>query len=204
MIQEQENIFIVGGGPSAKGIDFKKFQHKGYLLGVNDSGVLLNVDGVLTMDRLWWENRWEQCKAQGMDCFVRHSVYDRWISKHPGWAFCHRLEIHYDKTELSQVPYIVHGNNSGFAAFNLATLCRPRKIFLFGFDFQGVGKDVHWYPQYTWSTKDKGDHYKKWAPAMENAYTVCQKIGIQVYNCSNISRIQNIPRVKESEILGLC
>lgn len=191
---------IIAGGPSAKGLDFSSLVGTGYILGVNDSGLLAPCDGVATMDRLWFENRVWDCKRKGLDIFVRHTVYDKWIEENEGWGKLHRVEMHFDKTHLSRQPFVCHGNNSGFNAFNYVVHHSPKKIFLYGFDFQGK-KEAHWYPQYPWSTKTNGNHYRKWAAAMDDAYKICLEMGIEVYNCSNQSLIRNIPVVTFGEVL---
>lgn len=202
------SIFVFAGGPSLNRVDTRPFMHKGFSIGVNDSALRLNTDIFFTMDRLWFENTAKDLK--GRSGIVRHSVYDSSIKKGLIWPQVKRYEMHYDKTNLNLYSDVVHGNNSGFCAFNYAVLMclkepYPRNIFLFGFDFQGQDGKAHWYPQYSWVQNNKdGSHYRKWAKDMDNTKSDILKLGINVYNCSDHSLVKAFPVVSDKEVLSLC
>lgn len=202
MILGSKRIFIIAAGPSAKGLSFDKLKGKGYILGVNDAGLRAPCDGVFTMDRLWWENRWKDVKYSGLEAFVRHCVYDRWEGKKgTGWYRCHRIEMDYQKHFLSDDKYYLNGRNSGFGAFNLAYLVEPLEIYLFGFDMQDNGKQMRWYKNYEWCKASNGNRYRKWAEDFDKARSKCDEKRIRVYNCSNNSRIKKFPVLSWDEVL---
>lgn len=55
-----KRIIILGSGWSVKaqGVDVDALKNYGRVIGVNDSGILANCNAVMSMDRLWMENRW--------------------------------------------------------------------------------------------------------------------------------------------------
>lgn len=191
-------IFVIAGGPSAKGVDGAALMKLGFVIGVNDSALETPCHAAFTMDRLWFENRREQ--LTGKLCFLRHTVYDRYIANYNPWIGLYRIPMMYDKTQLSTGEEI-HGNNSGFCAFDFAMRLSPKKIFLIGFDMSGANGSIHWYPNYEW-TKDKTNDskYKGWARWFDESAEECQKRGVLVYNCSESSRISGFPKIPLADI----
>jgi len=105
------------------------------------------------------------------------------------------LEMDHTQSTLSLKSEYLNGRNSGFCAFNWAVQKRPQEIYLFGFDMSHPGEQRHWHDPYPWSLKPK-NHYGHWAVDFDEAKPVCDKLGIQVFNCSPTSRIEAFPRLK--------
>lgn len=194
----RNNIFVIAGGPSAKGVNGAELMKLGFVIGVNDSAIKTPCHAALTMDRLWFENRWKT--LYGRLCFLRHTVYDRYVANHNPWIGLYRIPMLYDKTQLSTGEEI-HGNNSGFCAFDFAMRLQPKRIFLIGFDMGGAHGQIHWYPNYEW-TKDKSNDskYRGWARCFDESAGECQKRGVLVYNCSESSRINGFLKIPLAKV----
>lgn len=189
MIQS-DIICIIGGGPSAKLINYDSVKKHSYLLGVNDSAFNQDCHGVFSMDGAWLSNRWQQAKALDIDCFFRLSAYAKHVGIEHTWDKLELIRIDPYSYSLSEIKGRINGRSSGFCALNYAVLCKPKAIYLFGFDLrQDNNKRCHWYKEYEWSPKGKPSVYPMWRWDFENAAKQCRTLRVPVYNVSNISLI---------------
>lgn len=199
-----KRIFLIAGGPSVADYDLQAFRSYGELAGVNDCGFLIpGVSTILTMDRLWTENRWDRIRELDKILIVRKSVWDRFNTKieadlvqPPSGLMIKSIPMNHLETELSLNVHQLNGRNSGFCAFNWAVLQNPAEIYLFGFDMGAVNAKRHWHEPYPWSP-DVTDRYRQWAKDFDQAKKVCDMLDIKVYNCSASSTITAFPRLRD-------
>lgn len=195
-------LFLIAGGPSVADYDLNALQGHGELVGVNDAGMFVpGVSTVITMDRLWTENRWLGLAHKTARFIVRESVWQRMQAKidagtisRPSNLQVESIPMDHTQSTLSLEPGKLNGRNSGFCAFNWAVQQKPTEIYLFGFDMTCQGEKRHWYEPYSWSTKPK-NHYGHWAADFDEAKPLCDKLGIKVFNCSSVSRIEAFPKL---------
>lgn len=104
-------------------------------------------------------------------------------------------------TPVSTDPAAIQtGGNSGFQAFNIALLAQPARILLLGFDAQrGTGGRRH----------NFGDHpdrseppYDAMCSAFRNAGEAVKRLGIEVLNCSPVSKIDCFPFMALADALS--
>jgi hypothetical protein len=198
---EADNIFIIAGGPSAKGLDFSKIKGRGYIMGVNDSAIHTPCDGVFTMDGLWLKNRWWSIRQMKIDAFARITAFRKHVGLENAWDRLCLYNWEIDKPGMSDSDTCLWGNNSGDVTLNYAYLCKPKRVFLFGFDLT-VNSQEHWYPQYPWRGKVYNDnHFRKWLYAHNARAEQFKNAGIEVYNVSKISKIGAYNKINYKEAL---
>lgn len=193
-ITDVDNIFIIAGGLSVKNWENylkSSLQENVYRLGVNESSLRLLCQGAFTMDRLWFENRIKAIEFSGYDFFMRKQA----LKQECDYYNLHVVDVDHLTAGLNLSGKYLHGKNSGFAAFNLAVLCKPKRIFLFGFDMKSASANQpHWHENYAWNQKGKASSYDKWINDFEVAHEELEGT-IDVYNCSDISKIKSFPKL---------
>lgn len=202
------NFFVVAGGWTVSQFNTRELYRRGHVIGVNDAALWTNVHEALTMDRLWFENRWPYLRAaevssvwvrEKCDCNVpRKTKRDNW-----------RTFRHYAKTVPSTTPGELHGGNSGTCAINLAfqRMSVGDRLFLLGFDMcSGPGNEPYWYPSYPWAAPlgaTKSGHFKKWANELEGFAQYATQQQFSVYNVSDRSKINCWEKIRFGQMLEL-
>lgn len=189
-------ISIIAGGWSLKGLPLHNAP--GHVIGVNDAGVLLDVDTIVSMDRLWTENRW------GRLCQLRKPTYLRQnclinIDTEPEW-----LRVYENERIPKMSGTQLNGTNSGMVAINLAWVSKPKKLYLFGFDMcRSPSGESYWYAPYPWAPNGgtKPGKYKEWAREFDPIARAFDSIGCEVINASTVSAIPSFKKEDPSCIL---
>ncbi len=133
----KEIINIIAAGTSVKEMDVKKICSRAYTIGVNGSAIHAPTHIGISMDRRWTEYYLDHIRGKP---FWARKCPEKWPEL---WLFkC-------DETSdiFSEVPGILNGKSSGHCALNLAYQMKPKKIYLFGFDYSAK---PYWYPAYPW------------------------------------------------------
>ncbi len=210
-IRTAENIFLVAGGPSAKGLGFQKLVGKGFILGVKEAFFHAPCNACFTMDRRWNMYRLRRLEAMRAQVFasVKHwSFKSKHGAKDAGpdpWPEVERFKVWVDRNGLSDEPGVLNGKNSGFAALNLVYQFNPKRIFLFGYDLSmQEGGPEYWYPGHEWrAAKKRYGQAENWIPDHSLAAKQCQLKGIQVYNVSKQSAIECYPKISFEKTLKM-
>lgn len=203
----KSNKFVIGGGWSAGKYDLRNLQKYGTVIGVNDAAIWANVDICVTMDRLWFENRWKYLKARRVaKTFVRRKcdcnvprVDDR-----DNWEVFDHEHQHFP----SQLPGVLHGGNSGTCAINLAfqRMLPDDRLFLFGFDMcSGPNEEPYWYPPYPWANPKGGSkpgNFVSWATELEN-FAEYARNKFSVYHITTRTQVKAFPVMSFYEMEGL-
>ena len=193
MTASMSEISIIAGGWSLSNIDREKIP--GFRIGVNDSGLLLPCDKVVSMDRLWTENRWKKLCFWSRQAHVRRSALQN-IKDRPVWLSV--FECDHKSSELTETLDRMNGINSGMCALNLAYILRPKRILLWGFDHKRGG---YWYKTPEWSQGTGDKRFKEWAGQYERAREQCEAVGIEVLNCNPDSAITAFRKIEPSTLL---
>lgn len=198
-MQSTSVISIIAGGRSFLNVDRARIP--GTIIGVNDSAFHTRCDIVVSMDRLWTEHRFEELKKQKKHSWIRKSAIQNCKAR---WPDLHIFPGDNTSWKMSETFDDLHGTNSGMCAFNLAYLCRPKQIFLFGFDMGRVlGENPYWYEHYPWvspkgSTPDA--RYAEWAKQWKDASRLCVAAGIEVINVSPESNLRTFKKIRPEEL----
>lgn len=177
-------ITVLAGGWSARRVDLRRLP--GTVIAVNDSAIHAPcVDLVVSMDRLWAENRFAQVSQLGKPLWLRRSTL-----RNVRWETCASVtpfECDHTSTTLSDEPGRLNGTHSGFCAINLAYQLRPQEIYLVGFDGAlGPRGERHWFPDYPWKGGggSKPGKLAEWSLQYATAATQMRAAGIDVFHHS--------------------
>lgn len=196
-------VSVVAGGYSVRGDGWILEALPGYIIGVNDSALHLpRVDAVVSMDRLWTENRWDWLCEKRYPSWIRGAALKRILPVNYPWL--NVFDCDYKSVELSSNPKILNGTNSGMCGFNLAYTMMPRVIALFGMDFcLGPNGEQHWTPPYPWKSgqSTKPPKLQQWSKQFKVIARQCRDAGIKVFNCSSRSLIEDFEKKTPAEIL---
>jgi hypothetical protein len=194
-------VSVLGSGWSVKGLDLNKLP--GFVIGANDSGLLApRVDAIVSMDRLWTENRWQSLSNLQRVTWIRFSALANIRGEY--WWLRPFFNSH-KHTTPSEHYDVLNGTNSGMCALNLAYLQRPDIILMFGFDHcRGPNGEPYWHKPYGWAKANGGTgdgRYQEWSKQYEPLAEACAHRGIKVFNCSMVSTIEAFPRVDPNDAM---
>ena len=222
---DNDEIFIIGGGPSLKGFPFERLRDKN-TIAVNvaafdvpnptycitgDSSIFRKIqEGHFKgIDTTWVMViginhpviKFRDGKLQRM---YKHSAR----SIHPNYIYnplCVDMLIRY--TEIEGLGFSFKdfrtGYNSGFSAFQLAILLRYKKIYLLGFDLNPNPVKCHYHNRYkhrSISSENLNQYYNNFRLAFKILKR--ERPDIEVFSCSKGSRLnQHIPYVSFKDVL---
>lgn len=195
---EGARCFIIGGGPSLKDFNFSLLKNE-LTIGINKAFLFFDPTIIFSMDARFWQ--WIEDGTLGTEAQQRFEHYKHGLKLflNTGGSFF--------TPDILQVQHagriaftdnfnhgIGSGNNSGYAALNLAATLGVTQIYLLGFDMHGDGKKQTWfhsgYPEVQSATvydDFRHDIEKFAAPALAER-------GIEVINLSPSSALQCFPK----------
>lgn len=216
-----ERCFIVGGGPSLEGFDFHRlFGEK--IIAVNTA--FLDVpfaDICFFMDVLEFF-KWTITGKLGQDAKQKFAEFQGFkvlldLTKSRDQGPPKKLDysdvyfLYSDNTLKFGFPKkmedgLYHGNNSGYAAIQLAICLGANPIFLLGFDMRVKRKDAdeentHYHKRYPRRPKYQ-DTLDSFIPGFKNLADLCKIHNIKVWNCSMESRLYCFRKIHVNEILN--
>ena len=204
------NSFVVAGGWSVGQTDYRldDLMSYGHVIGVNDSSIHMPVHEALSMDRLWFENRWRVLRdmrvgrvwiREKCDCNVpRKDERDNWVTFK-----------HFSKPLPSDTPGELHGGNSGTCAINLAfqRMLAGDNLFLLGFDMQkGPKGEPYWYPPYPWASPEgatKQGNFNNWTKDLRAFANFGVSRGFNIYNVTTRSQIEYWPKITFNQMMEM-
>ena len=184
-----DTIYIVAGGPSLKGFDWGRLNSK-RVIAVNRSyEVLPNAEIIYFSDKrffYWHKEKLLKHKARKITGAVLN---------HPDIE-----EIRFSgRGGLDRRPgYIKNGNNSGYAAINLAYHLRPSTIVLLGFDMRFEDGNSHWHDGHP--IKNKETQFEKMVPYFKTLALHLKAAGIEVLNACPDSSVECFTKIPLSSI----
>lgn len=193
----ENDIIIIGGGPSVLDFDINQITPRGLVIGVNDAAIHADVDVAVSMDRLWFENRYQMLLDRELPTYIRRSATQNIIERHlEGFNL---FECDNESNRMSKDERILNGTNSGMCAVNLAYVWKPKRVWLFGFDMKRADDGrPYWYPPYPWAKPEGGTGAKKyaqWADQFEDIFLQFADAGIMLMNVNERSAIKGVPQV---------
>lgn len=205
------NLIILASGYSVKaqGVDVNALKDRAYTIGVNDSGVRADVHAIVSMDRLWMENRIGMLRGLRKTTFLRESAYRVNLKDGEKWPGLYTFYCDHESDEMSGDDDTLNGFNSGVCALNLAYQIDPTNLYLFGFDMARLGPQPYWHDPYEWpQAKPEGNTgdgtYRTWAQRFDRIADQFKAADINVFNVSPDSAIPNFPKITYQEFLRQC
>ena len=201
----RSDVIIIGGGASVKKCEPEKLHRYGTVIGVNDSGIRVKCDHIVSMDRLWMEHNYKECELLYIQTWFRKCAWKKHM-KEEDWYKLNLFDWKKDE-EMSEETSFFNGDNSGACALNLAYHMRPKRIFLFGFDMNNkLAKDYYWYKPYEWVDENKGRSFNKlreWTKAFDKKKKQFDNAGISVFNVSEKSAIQAFEKISYEDFIRM-
>jgi len=184
---ESQIIYVVGGGPSLKGFDWERLRDK----------------YVIVVCRAYQKVPWAK---------ILYFTDKRFFEWYPDLISFKGIKVSGGKTEHPDIinyrftgadgielikGRLRHGNNSGYAAINLAIQCGAKTIILLGFDMGGG----HWHQEHPIPTRPHV--YNKMIPHFDSLAEQAKKLGVTILNASPESRLEAFPKITLEQAL-LC
>ncbi len=200
-------VSIVSGGPSAALVDIAKVP--GHVIGVNNAALhMTRIDSAISMDRRWAEAHfpWFKERAGAVRLWLRPNNISN-LRKLPEWQpdWLHVYQCDHKSWRMSDEPGRLNGTNSGGVALNLAYSFKPRKVYLFGFDYTAPNGSHHWFAK--GETGRVGDYpihpnrYRNWALEFDAVAPQFSQRGIEVVNVSSISLVRAFRKIAPADYM---
>jgi hypothetical protein len=192
---EGETIYIIGGGPSLKDFNFQNLAGA-RTIAINKAMLFHTQTDVLYWTDVrfytWYKNEIDNYKGLKFALAAGSQYTDDVKVLKKGKA--HGLET--DRQTLA------HGNNSGYAAINLAYHLGAKRIILLGFDMGSNGTDSHFHDGYP--TKAAGDkmYQDKFLPGFKQLDAELKDSGVMILNASPYSKLTMFPKITIEQALS--
>jgi hypothetical protein len=192
---EGETIYIIGGGPSLKNFDFR--QLRGARTIAINKAILFHPGA----DVLYWTD-------------IRfYTWYKNEIDNYKGLKFTIKGGSQYTndiKVLKKGKAYgletdnqtLAHGNNSGYAAINLAYHLGARRVILLGFDMASDGVDSHFHDGYPTKSPQDRMYQDKFIPGFKQLNSELRDSGVMVLNASPYSKLTVFPKITLEQALS--
>jgi hypothetical protein len=172
--------FLVAGGPSLCGFDFDQLKDRN-VIAINKSFYSLPAATVIYFSdgRVFNWHKNDMQKHPGRKITVARNVDDPCVEK---WRNAGRSGLGIDGKDIKC------GNNSGYAAINLAYHLDAKTIVLLGYDMKFDGDKSHHYGEYSIKNKEDTLTYKM-LPWFETIKDPLKHEGVTVYNANHDSAL---------------
>ena len=186
------SIFIVGGGPSLKDFDFTRLKDK-HVIAVNKAFLFVPFADVM----YWTDTRFYKWYEKEINLFSGLKVTNKSTPIKPGIV---NLQDTGREGLETRPDGIRHGNNSGYAAINLAYLLGANKIILLGFDMKIEGKKTHFHDGY--STPQNPKIYENnMVPYFKTLVDPLKSHGVEIYNACPDSALTCFKKCTIEEVM---
>jgi len=220
---KNDEVFIIGGGPSLKGFDFNLLKDKNTIC-INQAVFdVPNPNCLITCDytfikKVGRENINElKCRkifvvnlyGEELEKREDHSIKDMYIDKRHNiiynllgfsWIIeakgANGLGFHFDN--------FYSGSNSGYSGFQLAIIFGYKNIYLLGFDLQFNKNITHYHNKYSVPIEKFKERLERYYNTFKIGFELLTKhdSSVKVFNCSVNSRLKSlIPTVDLSKML---
>lgn len=198
---KNETVFLVGGGPSLKGMDLTPIYGK-KVITINNAFKLVPQPSIIFYsDTRWW--RWHGAEI-GPDYQGRIVSTSAAGANFVDPRVC-RMGRDYGFVEgvrpLSDDPTLLSGPDGGYAAINLAYLLGASRIVLLGFDMGFVNGEAHWHEDHPIATPES-NYTTLFAPKYPALVDALSKRRVEVIRCTP-SRLDFIPEMPLEEAVKL-
>lgn len=185
-------IFVVGGGPSLRKVNLRCLANA-YTISVNRSFEIVPHSNVIYFsDKRFWDWYADELRREpGLKITGSPHINDPTV-------------LHYQFTGargLEREPgKLRHGNNSGYAAINLAYLFGARRIILLGFDLRFSGDRSHWHDGYPIKNREE-TLTQKMRPYFDGLAAELKSDGVEVLNACPRSALDCFEKITIEEAL---
>lgn len=193
-IWKGETAYIIGGGPSLSGFNWED------LVGKKTIAINKSILHYPNADIIYWTDSrvygWYKAaidNAKGLKITIRdHSSYStdvKILKKNNNFGLCESNDS------------LCHGNNSGYAAINLAYLLGVTKIVLLGYDMKNSNKQSHYHEGYPVPATADLVYKDQFLPGFNILADSLREKNVKVYNASPDSLLTVWPKLTIKDAL---
>lgn len=191
-----ETVYLIGGGPSLKEFNWEDLKGKN-IIAINKAYEFVPWAQVIfwTDARFytWYHQQLQQSKADKYT--INNSIHYDSSVKVLRKGGRHNLEKGDD--------IIAHGDNSGYAAINLAYILGASQIVLLGYDMGGTATDSHFHNGYPVNATSQKIYESRFMPSFPYIAAALKKEGIPVWNASSVSKLTCFEKISIEKSLRL-
>lgn len=194
-IFKNETIYLIGGGPSLKNFDWIRLSGK-KTIAINKAFLHHQTADVMywTDTRFYTWHKHEIDSFKGLKYTIRKGLYEDDIMLLKRGA----------KHGLSKAnDTLAHGNNSGYAAINLAYHLGAKNIVLLGYDMGNVGKESHFHDGYPTKATSNEVYTNQFLPGFNSLKVGLDKTKVNVFNACPTSRLTVFPIISIDKALRI-
>lgn len=194
-IWKGETVYIIGGGPSLSDFNWagligkKTIAINKALLSYPNADILYWTDSRVYG---WYKEEFD--KFKGLKYTIRH---------HPSYTSDVKVLRKSSKFGLEDAKDgLCHGNNSGYAAINLAYLLGAKRIVLLGYDMRNEGSKGHYHDGYPVPVTGDNIYKDQFIPGFQILADLLKEKKIEVYNASINSSLKVWQRISFNQALS--
>jgi hypothetical protein len=193
---QNQDLFIIGSGPSLKGFDFNKLKNKKTMVLNHSLRYYSDADYLLFLDKKFvTECKDDIDKFKGIIFASYRTGYAPSIgTKNKFYTF----PIHRIKPQNDIVMGLFCGELAGLAGLNLGIIMNAKRIFLLGFDLNPEKENYFFKDDFTKNKKYDERKMNKCVVHFEKF----KQYKNRVFNCSSISRISTFDYRDIKEVLN--
>lgn len=188
---------VIGGGESVRRDEVEALRGHAKVIAVNRSHELAPwADVLYAADRAFWDVFAGVRQFKGLKVTPNHDA-----AVHFRLREIELVELNAPlEDSLSLKPgTLARGGHSGHQAINLAVQFGSLRIMLLGFDFFGE----HWHGRHEFPLRNpKQTKLDEWRRTMDTLAPTLAALGIEVVNCSQISKLTAYPKMTAMEALA--
>jgi hypothetical protein len=192
-----ECVAIVAAGPSAKQQQLELLRDRIHVIAINESARLVPWAEVLySCDYNWWQASKGCAEFKGL-----RLSHDQRACNEFGLQRIMIEQVTSNDLLLDRPTYVGAGGNSGFQAFNLALQFGVLGVMLIGVDCS-LDHGMHWHGRHQMPLSNPMEiNVKRWRLAFDGAAARVKALGVDVVNCSTISKLTQYPKMTIAEAL---
>ena len=193
-IWKGETVYIIGGGPSLVDFNWNSLNGKRTLAINKAITTYPNADALYWTDtRFYFWHKKEVDNYAGLKFTIKYKE---------GYTDDILILNKGNSVGLSEsTDSLCHGNNSGYAAINLAFLLGAKRIVLLGYDMKNNGRQGHYHDGYPVPAIGDKVYKEQFMPGFQSLAHELDKKGVKVYNASMHSELTVWPKISFSEAL---
>lgn len=190
-----ETVYLIGGGPSLKNFDWSKLNNK-KTIAINKAVLFYPQATAL----YWTDARFYSWYSKDIDNFkgLKYTISARRNLPKNVHLLKRGVKYGIETTKNS----LAHGNNSGYAAINLALHLGAKRIVLLGYDMGNSGNTSHFHDGYPVNQTSEQVYTKHFLPGFTILKDQIQGKGIQIFNACLTSKLNVFKKITIEEALS--
>lgn len=195
-IWQSETVYLIGGGPSLKEFKWNRLKGK-RTIAINKA-----IEFWPHADVMYWTDgriySWLKEKIhsfKGLKFTIRALPYED--------KSIHILKKGKKFGLETARDTLAHGNNSGYAAINLAIHLGAKRIVLLGYDMGSDGKNSHFHDGYPVNATNENIYKNHFLPGFDIIEHLLNDKGIKILNACPTSKLNSFKKITIDEALSL-